>query len=798
MEIKFEEVVIAAWLHDVGKFAQRADITELFNKNIESIYCKLHKGGFYTHQHVVYTQGFLEKYKNVLPDGLNIQNIIELASYHHSPSKAEQWLISEADCLSSGADRCNVLKLEEAENSKEEENRHQDETKLKFYEKPMKHLISSIRIDDRKENIAYYKMQKLSDDAVLASTTEKISQEDYKKFWNQFEKDFQALQGLKYDDFVTALDSLLEQYWWCIPSATNDDVDISLYQHAKTTAAFAAALYRYHEKDEKLNEITIQKADVNKFLFVNGDISGIQKYIFDLKTTKDSSKLLRAKSFQLWALSEVLSQFIVKKYDLTPANVIMSAGGKFIVLLQNTADAKQKLETLQTEIEEYFLKEFSGHLAVIISDGVEACAKDLQKKNAQKLFNRIGEAADKAKQKKMQKVLSRLGLNCGFIQHDNYDALQKYGFCPKCGIFAANPGNENSECQNCKILTDRGRDLVRGKSVIFNIGTELKHFGEMVKISKKEDFGYSINEFIPGRPLIHLPYVAPKYENGELLTFEEIAQKSTGNQKLAMFKSDIDNLGLVFSSGLKERVSLSRYADLSKMLHYFFSAFYAWFVENHADKNGKFYKDTIYTVFSGGDDLCVLGAWDSVMQFAFDFKKELDKFTNNNPSVTLSGGISLVSSNIPVGTIADMTEELLEKSKSHKENNIIVKNAITVFDRTVSWQDYGRLLDEGRQLQDYLEAENLSTGVVYKMIDFSNRASKIGNGNVSELLNMSKKDLNGHLRDNLWKSNMHYLIARNVKEEGIKHRLLEVASDSELMRKYCIAVSYALYTQRGN
>ena len=63
---------------------------------------------------------------------------------------------------------------------------------------------------------------------------------------------------------------------------------------------------------------------------------------------------------------------------------------------------------------------------------------------------------------------------------------------------------------------------------------------------------------------------------------------------------------------------------------------------------------------------------------------------------------------------------------------------------------------------------------------------------------MSKKDLNGHLRDNLWKSNMHYLIARNVKEEGIKHRLLEVASDSELMRKYCIAVSYALYTQRGN
>ena len=36
-EIKLEEVVIAAWLHDVGKFAQRADIQELYNKNSEGM-----------------------------------------------------------------------------------------------------------------------------------------------------------------------------------------------------------------------------------------------------------------------------------------------------------------------------------------------------------------------------------------------------------------------------------------------------------------------------------------------------------------------------------------------------------------------------------------------------------------------------------------------------------------------------------------------------------------------------------------------------------------------------------------
>ena len=41
---------------------------------------------------------------------------------------------------------------------------------------------------------------------------------------------------------------------------------------------------------------------------------------------------------------------------------------------------------------------------------------------------------------------------------------------------------------------------------------------------------------------MYLPYVAPKDEDGDLLTFEDIANLSTGNKKLAMFKADIDNL----------------------------------------------------------------------------------------------------------------------------------------------------------------------------------------------------------------------------------------------------------------
>ena len=288
---------------------------------------------------------------------------------------------------------------------------------------------------------------------------------------------------------------------------------------------------------------------------------------------------------------------------------------------------------------------------------------------------------------------------------------------------------------------------------------------------------------------MYLPYVAPKKEDEDLLTFEEIANLSVGNKKLAMFKADIDNLGLVFSQSLGKRMSFSRYADLSHLMHYFFSSFYAWFVENRQDQNGNFYKERIYTVFSGGDDLCILGSWDTVMQFALDFRKALAQFTNNNPSVTISGGVALVNPNVPVRNIADEAEELLEKSKA-KDG----KNAITVFGTTVSWDEYENCLQDGKFLQEQLEKGKLSTGVVYKFLDFANRAEKTlgknGIADVSELVN-------ANMKDRIWKSNMIYIVSRNVtKDEQLKKKLLSFGSTPQSMINSRIAVSYALYTQR--
>ena len=572
MENELKEIILASWLHDVGKFAQRAEIKDLYNKSNEGLYCKPQTGGWYSHQHSVFTQGFLEKHRDVLPDGVNVSNVIQLAAKHHTPSTYGEWIVAQGDRLSSGSDRCAELSKENAANSDADET---DNPKW-FYEKPMLHILSTLKIKDRAApKNAFCKMKALDEDSIICTEDKKTSKEIYKSLWQDFEKDFASLKGKKYDDFMSSLDSLLERYWWCIPSATNSDVDISLYQHGKTTAAFAAALYHFQKENGEENEGALIK-DEEKFLFIKGDISGIQKYIFDLKTNDDSSKLLRAKSFEIAALGEIASRYIVNSFDLPDANIITSAGGNFMILLPNTKKVQEFLPQVQLELESYFQKEYAGKLSVIISDGVAAKISDLAQKNAQALINKIGYNTDVCKQKKMQKALQKNGA----VLDEFYAKLQANGECKKCGVFPAE--TKDGECEHCKALTKIGERLAKASYISFKTD-KLSSLKEMIEVStnpQNEKTCAIINSYKAGFPLVHLPYTVPRDEKGCVISFEDIAKKSEGYKKLAMFKADIDNLGLVFSSSLGKRTSFSRYADMSHTLHYFFSAYFVHFIQS--------------------------------------------------------------------------------------------------------------------------------------------------------------------------------------------------------------------------
>jgi CRISPR-associated protein Csm1 len=177
------------------------------------------------------------------------------------------------------------------------------------------------------------------------------------------------------------------------------------------------------------------------------------------------------------------------------------------------------------------------------------------------------------------------------------------------------------------------------------------------------------------------------------------------------------------------------------------------------------------------------------MRFAADFRKELALFTNNNPSITLSGGISLASPNLPVRDIAENAEEALDESKKRKDpgNTRFIKDGLTAFNTTLSWEDYEKALKDGEQLYDYIQEnkannkKGLSSGLVYRMLDFAGRAANFQDGN---------------LRDKLWISNFRYMTARNIADETVKKWFSQFGTTENIIKSR-VAVSYALYANRN-
>lgn len=173
------------------------------------------------------------------------------------------------------------------------------------------------------------------------------------------------------------------------------------------------------------------------------------------------------------------------------------------------------------------------------------------------------------------------------------------------------------------------------------------------------------------------------------------------------------------------------------------------------------------------------------MDFAYDFRKELQKLTNNNPSITLSGGIALASSSLPVRSIAKEAENQLDLSKDFSDGDEL-KNAISVFGTTLGWERYREYVSDGKKLAEWIKNDILATAPVYKLIDFANRAKRVRQG---------------YVLDSVWISNFRYMFARNIKsKEGNTEpeKIFSKFGTPQTIEKARISASYALYANRTN
>jgi CRISPR-associated protein Csm1 len=158
-----------------------------------------------------------------------------------------------------------------------------------------------------------------------------------------------------------------------------------------------------------------------------------------------------------------------------------------------------------------------------------------------------------------------------------------------------------------------------------------------------------------------------------------------GIERLGVLRADVDNLGTVISSGLPDtKISISRTSTLSRSLSYFFK----YHINEVLEKKGY----SAQIIYSGGDDLFIIGNWLDIIYAAADIRRALDEHTGNG-SLTISAGIGMFAEKYPIARMAAKTGELEDAAKNYKEDPTQLmpsKNAVALWSEEMvfSWDDF--------------------------------------------------------------------------------------------------------------
>ena len=660
-------------------------------------------------------------------------------------------------------------------------------------------VFSRLELDQPAGPVQHYRLARLSADAAFpcpdaAGLDETPYKQHLKLFGEEFKKFANDPSIAHFDRFYNGMLNLLQAYTWCVPSSTMDVTpDVSLYDHMRTTSAIAAALYRYHE--ENPSGYTVD--DKPKFRLIVGDLSGIQKYIFRPAYTKGEggiAKRLRARSFYLAMLSDVVSHMLIQIFDLPVSNIIFSSGGKFYLLAPNTQQSAELVESVQSRVDRELLARFHGELALNLAD-VAFSGPEFQ--DFGKVMADVGKKLAVRKTTPFKENLVAYGK----WQEKTFVFRKQGGLapCPVCGKVHT----EGGECDDCLQDQQMGAKLPKAAYISFFRGDcpdaafpILDGYSvcidkQIVRHDPAPYLVYNINEQgrTSGYPEIvkHMAKHVPCDETDRVLEFDALAQSAKGADLLGCMKADVDHLGMLFLHGMRgsgeetrNQASISRVSTMSRMLEVFFCC---WIEQT---LTGKEYKNC-YTVYSGGDDLLIVGPWDKTFALAGTVNEEFRRFTAVNPNITLSAGLSLFKPRYPIDIAVERAEELLETAKEvpSQGGDGTSRDQASMLGQTMKWHEYKKVKLEGLRLSEWLEKKAVGNAVVYRLRHYGEMYGKTGE-------NAANWE---------WIPMLSYDIARNVRgkvQQDIEKWLEELAVRPEKLAGLLRPITtYALYSNRG-
>ena len=725
------KLVFGSLLHDIGKVVHRSGNSD---NHSESGY------------------DFLKN--NVGFDNADVLNCVK---YHHSNSiKSSELCVDNlayityiADNIASGIDR-----------------RHNSSYESYGFDKkqPLESVFNILNGNNEKKHYRHNLLD-ISKGVIYPTDGETKLDTDFYSIVVDNIKD--SLRGIEWSKkYINSLLSVLEANLSFIPSSTNrtELADISLYDHLKLSAAIASSINSYLVENnisnyrKNLFENAVEFYNKKTFLLFSMDISGIQSFIYNI-SSKGALKSLRARSFYLDILMESIVDDLLDELDLTRANLIYSGGGHTYIILPNTNRTKDKLASYEKKINDWFIENFDIQL-YIASGYVECSSMDLRNEpegSYEELYRTMSKVISSKKSNRYEfQDIVKLNSSretgkkeCKICRRvDRVDVDSVCSICHSLRRLSREilENNENINYKKDYFVISHDTNLegviLPNNKVLFSMSkSELKEF------MKKDSYvrTYTKNKLHTGKDVDSNLWVGD-YTLGQ--NFDELEQQSKGIKRLGVLRADIDNLGTAFVSGFKgkdgnnKNVTLSRTATLSRNLSLFFKGYI-----NNILSEGKYNKlrsnskRNVSIVYSGGDDVFLVGAWNDIISAAIDLRDALKEFTQG--TLTISAGITIHKSGYPVNIMAKDTAKLEDVSKGMQG-----KDSITIFneEHSYKWDDFkDKVIGEKMELlNEFFEKfSEKGNSLIYNLLNLViNSGEKINFARYVYLLSRLEPDIN--------------------------------------------------------
>ena len=626
---------------------------------------------------------------------------------------------------------------------------------------------------------------------------------EYQKLVRYLESNFQRRSPVKME--VNELLRVLEAVQSYVPSSTAVDeaADISLYDHQKLTAAFAVCMYMYFSArgmtDYRALCFGNRVAEMRRtemFLLVSGDLSGIQNFLYTIPS-KGALKSLRGRSFYLDLLLENLVDELLTACGLSRSCLLYTGGGHFYMLLPNTPEVQELLSAFTHSVNDWFLQRYGSRLYLAM--GWMPCA-------AASFFA----DADSGMGKVFQQVSQRLA-EVKLCRYDSNQLAQIFSpqsdlnktrdgqrECSICHISSQEllPYGSSADtmaCEGCRGLYELGErllqhdvlavfpDLQSTKGAVPLPGWKRELY--LVPLTKREAERQAVqmvrlyvkNRQDTGALLateLWMGDYSLRQQDGKVMELEQLARLAGGAaadrgiERIGVMRADVDNLGAAFLAGFPTKVAtLSRTAVLSRQLSLFFKRYVNGLCAGQVPDGRSFalfadavkQERAVHIVYSGGDDMFLVGAWDEIIELAVDIRRAFARFTAGK--LTFSAGIGLFDARCPIAEMARRTGELEDYAKQAPG-----KDSIALFGMSAEQYAPGESMHSARYSWQVFEEKVCGEKLAFLQRYFALGSEQspmklsVGKGKLYRLLDFAREIDAGKGRINL--AQFAYVLAR--------------------------------------